>query len=222
MRCKQQVHDRRPRRPEITKVCSVVKSFAKQRVAPHTLTAWVVWLTLTGWCPSDDQDGGTCMEGGGGGPTDGTCDSKWAHSPVRKGTNYKQTSVLDATHRAYLRETCESPDKRMVYAKPPPDNSKPATAKDPTILKMEPTNGPTFGHTVVTITGLWFGFTDTNQTVYIGEHPCMETNWKSESVIECITAPSPKPQGGTFHVYIEANGRFSGGASDARMTSSYI
>jgi hypothetical protein len=209
-----------PEGPKMQKCAAWTKEFCEaESCSSYTHCMGCLADPYCGWCPSDDQDGGKCMEGSGGGPTDGTCDSNWAHSPVRKGTNYKQTSILDATHKAYLRETCESPEKRMVYAKPPPDNSKPASAKDPTILRMEPMDGPTFGSTVITITGLWFGFTDTNQTVYIGEHPCAETNWKSESVIECVTAPSPKVEGGTFHVYIESDGRFSGGASDAKMTT---
>ena len=78
MRCKQQVHGRRPRRPEITKVCSVVKEFCEaESCSSYTHCMGCLADPYCGWCPSDDQDGGTCMEGGGGGPTDGTCDSKY-------------------------------------------------------------------------------------------------------------------------------------------------
>ena len=151
-----------------------------------------------GWCsaPTDDPseaNAGQCMEGGSGGPGDaeGECPDNWRHSPVRKGTSYAFASKLDLTHGAYLREICESADGKIPYAAAPPAKPLPKK-KPPVILDVKPRDGPVFGGTHITITGLWFGYEKTDQAVTIGETPCAETIWKSQSVIVCVTDRAPE------------------------------
>ena len=128
-----------------------------------------------GWCtaPSDDPNAeipGKCMEGGSSGPGDaeGECPDQWRHSPVRKGTGYALASHLASAHAPYLREICESASGKIPYAPPPPPEP-PMKAKDPMILTMFPRDGPIFGGTHITITGMWFGYSKTDQEVTIGE-----------------------------------------------------
>ena len=181
-----------PEGPKLAKCAAWSKEFCEaESCATYKSCMGCLADPYCGWCPGEGEDEeGTCMEGSGGGPTDGTCDASWAHSPVRKGTNYKTASVLDATHKAYLREVCESPTKKIGYAKPPPDNSVPPSAKVPEILSIVPKFGPNFGSTLVTITGRWYGFMPNNQTVFVGDRPCTSTTWRSESVLECVTPPA--------------------------------
>jgi len=168
-----------------------------------------------GWCsaPSDDPLApvpGKCMEGGSSGPgeAEGSCPDQWRHSPVRKGTSYTMASHLAATHGPYLREVCESSDGRIPYAPAPPAQPLPK-AKDPVLLTMFPRDGPLFGGTHVTITGLFFGYTKSDQTIYVGGHPCRETIWKSQSVMVCVTARAHLEQPGKFDVAVVYDGRRS-------------
>ena len=69
-----------PEGPKLQKCVAWSKEFCEaESCSSYTHCMGCLADPYCGWCPSDDQDGGTCMEGGGGGPTDGTCDSKWAH-----------------------------------------------------------------------------------------------------------------------------------------------
>jgi hypothetical protein len=168
-----------------------------------------------GWCSAAGDDPlaptpGKCMEGGSSGPgeAEGECPDQWRHSPVRKGTAYAMASHLASTHGPYLREVCESVDGRIPYAPAPP--AKPAPKpKDPVILTMYPRNGPLFGGTHVTITGLWFGYTKTDQQILIGGRPCEETIWKSQSVMICVTSRAYREEPGTFDVVAIYDGRRS-------------
>ena len=45
----------------------------------------------------------------------------------------------------------------MPYAPAPPAPEKPKP-QDPVVLSVSPTNGPVFGGTSITVTGLWYGF----------------------------------------------------------------
>eukprot|EP00945_MAST-04E_sp_MAST-4E-sp1_P000404 g404.t1 len=210
-----------PEGPKLAKCAAWSKEFCEaESCASYSSCMGCLADPYCGWCPGGEDERGTCMEGSGGGPSDGQCDSQWAHSPVRKGTNYKTASMLDATHKAYLREVCESPEKKISYAKPPPDNSKPPGVKKPEILSISPRFGPNFGSTVVTITGLWYGYVANNQTVYLGDRPCKTTTWRSESVLECVTPPATKMhERELVQVYVENDGLFSGEGADAHSAT---
>ena len=168
-----------------------------------------------GWCsaPSDDPNQeipGKCMEGGSSGPGDaeGECPDQWRHSPMRKGTGYAMASHLASVHGPYLREVCEASDGKIPYAPPPPPQPK-ATAKDPILLTMFPRDGPVFGGTHITITGMWFGYSKADQVVTLGGRPCEETLWKSQSVIVCVTSRSQREMPGTHEVIVTFDGRSS-------------
>ena len=168
-----------------------------------------------GWCsaPSDDptqEIPGKCMEGGSSGPGDaeGECPDQWRHSPMRKGTGYAMASHLASVHGPYLREVCEASDGKIPYAPPPPAQPK-QKAKDPVLLTMSPRNGPVFGGTHITITGMWFGYTKTDQTVTVGGRPCEETIWKSQSVIVCVTSRSQREAPGKHEVVVTYDERSS-------------
>ena len=134
-----------------------------------------------GWCaaPTDDPSeaqSGACMEGGSGGPGDaeGECPDTWKHSPIRKGTAYAFASKLALTHAPYLREVCEAADGKIPYAPAPPTKPLPAK-KPPVVLDVRPRDGPVFGGTHITLTGLWFGHEKSDQVVTLGGRPCAET-----------------------------------------------
>ena len=153
-----------------------------------------------GWCaaPTDDPSeaqSGACMEGGSGGPGDaeGECPDTWKHSPIRKGTAYAFASKLALTHAPYLREVCEAADGKIPYAPAPPSAPLPAK-KPPVVLDVRPRDGPVFGGTHITLTGLWFGNEQTDQVVTLGGRPCAETLWKSQSVIVCVTDRAPRAE----------------------------
>jgi hypothetical protein len=153
-----------------------------------------------GWCaaPTDDPSeaqSGACMEGGSGGPGDaeGECPDTWKHSPIRKGTAYAFASKLALTHAPYLREVCEAADGKIPYAPAPPTKPLPAK-KPPVVLDVRPRDGPVFGGTHITLTGLWFGHEKSDQVVTLGGRPCAETLWKSQSVIVCVTERAPRAE----------------------------
>ena len=81
----------------------------------------------------------------------------------------------------------------IQHSLPPP--KKAAETQYPVTMAIDPVHGPTFGGTVITVTGLWFGFTPSSGLkAYLGEIPCDDTIWVSESILKCVT-PQHRPAG---------------------------
>jgi hypothetical protein len=77
----------------------------------------------------------------------------------------------------------------IQHALPPPKINPPV--KGPVVLTVKPDHGPTFGTNELTITGLWFGFTPSSGLkAHIGDVPCDDTIWVSESIVKCIVTAS--------------------------------
>ena len=123
-----------------------------------------------GWCASsggskadddDSSDSGRCSAGGYDGPRDhqedGTCTGNWLHSPTRVGESTLRTAILNLKHGSYLNEVCNAGTMNIQHSLPPP--KKAAETQYPVTMAIDPVHGPTFGGTVITVTGLWFGFT---------------------------------------------------------------
>ena len=118
-----------------------------------------------GWCrgeaPAEGKEAknpmfnGNCMDVGSSGPLYGECSAEWLHSRVRQGTPFRLAASMDMAHKGYLQEMCEAGDKHLFQPKAPAPVL--AAPKDPVVLTVQPLEGPVFGQTVVTLTGLYFG-----------------------------------------------------------------
>ena len=118
-----------------------------------------------GWCrgeaPAEGKEAknpmfnGNCMDVGSSGPLYGECSAEWLHSRVRQGTPFRLAASMDMAHKGYLQEMCEAGDKHLFQPKAPAPQL--AAPKDPVVLTVQPLEGPVFGQTVVTLTGLYFG-----------------------------------------------------------------
>ena len=58
-------------------------------------------------------------------------------------------------------------------------------------------------------TGLWFGYTKSDQEITVGGRPCEETIWKSQSVLVCVTSRAYREQPATYDVVVSYDGRSS-------------
>ena len=60
----------------------------------------------------------------------------------------------------------------------------------PQIIELTPTEGPTYGESVITIEGVGFGTNNDIVEAYVGEEKCTKTTLVSNTRVECISPKS--------------------------------
>jgi hypothetical protein len=59
--------------------------------------------------------------------------------------------------------------------------------ESPVVLSVTPTVGPSYGGSVLTVTGSGFGTSADDATVFVGEQPCEASSWVSDSQMLCVS-----------------------------------
>jgi len=149
---------------------------------------------LCGWCVDGESDDEGrvqqfCTDGTNRGPSkENQCPTSYTHAPFPAGLSAAHASRKAYEHLNLFVDMCNTAGKLLVVQTPPKAERPPDA---PVVLRVTPTSGPVFGHTVVTITGAFFGKEADGAavTAFVGGKACLETKRESPSVIKCVTPP---------------------------------
>jgi hypothetical protein len=59
--------------------------------------------------------------------------------------------------------------------------------ESPVVSSVTPSVGPSYGGSVLTVTGSGFGTSADDATVFVGEEPCEASSWVSDSQMLCVS-----------------------------------